>query len=302
MLCTFGKMLLIFMFSLGFLTFAADETNQLDRGHLTACGKSLSLEGPTQTPHLPQIGVFKTPFDGREIVYWEDPRSLQWLSRASANKAYIKLTRFYETQSDKFMCGPASISVVLNAIKFGSGLPLPLDLEQETFARSINPSLPVNYQASFPRYTQRNIFQVGNPKTKGLSQVYGVPSSDGHVSPGLNLQEMQEILSAHNVSSKIHYVTDASSSDYHRDVISHALNTEDHYVIANFDRAVWGLQGAGHISPLGAYDAISNKIFIVDVNIYGKWLWIDFDLFLKSMASRDNGMPRGYLIISPQSE
>ncbi|MGE0763895.1 MAG: hypothetical protein AB7N80_11505 [Bdellovibrionales bacterium] len=55
---------------------------------------------------LPYLGLFKSPFDGRQIVYWEDPNSLKWLARGLGGKGFTKISRFYEAQSDKFMCGP----------------------------------------------------------------------------------------------------------------------------------------------------------------------------------------------------
>src|SRR5262245_55848900 len=91
---------------------------------------------------LPHIGPFVTPFDGREIVYWEDPRSLFWLSRTHANRAFSRLARFYEAQADKFMCGPASVAMVLNALQMETESELPADVDSEKFPREMNPALP----------------------------------------------------------------------------------------------------------------------------------------------------------------
>ena len=134
---------------------------------------------------LPSIGPFVTPFDGREIVYWEDERSLTWLSRTMANKPFAKIVRFYEAQADKFMCGPATVAIVLNALKMDSPNQLPLDSEHERFAQQMNSTLPQDYCASFARYTQKNIFD-NHSRVKTLAEVYGNLCSNKLFSPGLN--------------------------------------------------------------------------------------------------------------------
>ncbi len=246
--------------------------------------------------HLPKIGNFVTRFDGREIVYWEDPRSIRWLSRTPCNRAFARLVRFYEPQADKFMCGPASVAIVLNALKCEGGCELPIDLEHESFPRRFNPGLPLDYRASFPKFTQRNIFEDGRG-LKAIERVYGQPDVSGTSSPGLTLKEMHELLTAHGVHSQLRPVTFETKAGHAED-IAYALQTDGVYIIANFDRTVWGLEGDGHVSLIGAYDLITRKALIVDVNVYGRWLWIDIDLLVASMASADNGTPRGYLLVS----
>lgn len=250
-----------------------------------------------RTPPLPNIGAFVTPFDGREIVYWEDPRSLYWLSRTHANKAFMRLARFYEAQADKFTCGPASIAMVLNAICMESGAVPPVDAECEEFPRRLNSKLPSDFRTSFFRYTQRNIFN-GNPGTKSLAEVYGAPGAGGVARPGMGLSEMQGILEANGVAAEIVPVVDLAV-ETHEATFLRVLGLENRYIIANFDRREWGLEGGGHVSPIGAYDMISKKALILDVNMCGRWLWIDLALLVRSMAVSDHAASRGYLVISP---
>jgi len=213
-----------------------------------------------------------------------------------ANKPFAKIVRFYEAQADKFMCGPATVAIVLNALKMDSPNQLPLDSEHERFAQQMNSTLPQDYCASFARYTQKNIFD-NHSRVKTLAEVYGNLCSNKLFSPGLNLSEMHELLLCHGVSSKLNYVTEPLS-ECHFDNICHALSSTDQYIIANFDRAIWGLNGGGHVSPIGALDLASRRALIVDVNMCGKWLWIDINLLIKSMAGLDGIKPRGYLIVS----
>src|SRR5687767_12689975 len=128
-------------------------------------------------PKLPDLGS-KPNWEKIGLVPWENPASLEWLSRTLANKPFTKLARFYEAQADKFMCGPASVAMVLNCIKFSSK-EAPVDDQHESFARALCGSLPEYYMASFQRYTQRNIFCGQTSSVKSIEEVYGQPGALG---------------------------------------------------------------------------------------------------------------------------
>lgn len=234
----------------------------------------------------PNLGQFSTPHEGEEIVYWEDPRSLLWLTRSFANKAFNRIVRFYEPQQDKFSCGPASLAIVLNALRVGRCENLPTDPMHEEFARKNAAQLPEDYQVTFCKFTQRNIF-AADPE-QSLEQIY-------QGSYGLNLEKCRQLLLANSVSAETRLVNNEDHSEEAANICQ-VLSSDDFYIIANFDRKVWGLDGGGHISPIAAYDPISGKALIVDVNPCGRWLWIDIDLLLKSMATHDGDSQRGYLI------
>ena len=46
------------------------------------------------------------------------------------------------------------------------------------------------------------------------------------------------------------------------------LGTEDHYVLVNYLRRAIGQERGGHISPLAAYDADTDRFLILDVSRY----------------------------------
>lgn len=242
-----------------------------------------------KTALLPDLGHFETEYDGHEIINWDHPSSLTWLTRTPANRSFAKLARFFEPQADKFMCGPASIAIILNCLKMGSRQFIPFDSEHESFPRRMNAELPTEYRTSFQRFTQKNLF-LNCAHVKLLAEVYGAK-------PGLTLEEMNQIVLAHNLLSNMHYATpETQVVDF--EAIARALSSDNTFVIANFDRAVWGLKGGGHISPIAAVDLISQKALIMDVNMCGEWLWIDMSLLLKSMMSLDGNSPRGFLVLT----
>jgi hypothetical protein len=240
---------------------------------------------------LPKLGSIKTPHDGGKIVYWEDIPSAQRIARA-INGNFLRLIRNFEPQADKFMCGPASLAIVMNALKANKTGESPLDRESELYVRRFQPNLPEDYNASFPRYTQKNIFDIKNTP-KDLAAVYG---SDG-AEYGMNLVEMHEMLQAHGFRSQMYKVT-GNDSDFHQSNISHTINTPNAHIIANFDRKVWGYEGNGHVCPVGAYDVVTNSILLLDVNPVGRWLWIDFGLLMQSMTVGLSPVSRGYLIVT----
>jgi len=43
----------------------------------------------------------------------------------------------------------------------------------------------------------------------------------------------------------------------------------------NYKRSAIGQKGGGHISPLGAYDEISDSFLVLDVNPASSWLDLD---------------------------
>ncbi len=240
---------------------------------------------------LPNLGSIKTPHDGGKIIYWEDMPSAHRIARA-INGNFLRLIRNFEPQADKFMCGPASLAIVLNALKANKTGDAPVDRESELYVRRFQPDLPEGYFASFPRYTQKNIFDIKDCP-KELSAVYGC---DGHPF-GMTLVEMHEMMRSHGFRSHMYKVT-GTDSDFHLSNISHAINTPNVHIVANFDRSVWGHEGKGHICPIGAYDVASNSILLLDVNPVGRWLWIDFGLFMQSMMIRENDGSRGYIIVA----
>jgi hypothetical protein len=240
---------------------------------------------------LPSLGSVKTPHDGGKIIYWEDVASAHRISRA-INGNFLRLIRNFEPQTDKFMCGPASLAIVMNALKANKTGEIPLDRESELFVRRFQPNLPEDYNASFPRYTQKNIFDIQNAP-KSLSAIYGIDDSPF----GMNLIELHEMVQAHGFHSHMYKVT-GNDSDFHQSNISHTVNSPNAHVIANFDRSIWGHEGSGHICPVGAYDVVTNSILLLDVNPAGHWLWIDFGLLMQSMTLSLSPISRGYLIVT----
>jgi hypothetical protein len=77
------------------------------------------------------------------------------------------------------------------------------------------------------------------------------------------------------------------------------LKTENDYVLVNYARKALGQVGAGHISPLGAYDAKSDSFLILDVNPYkAPWVWVKSKDLIAAMRTFDTVENRGYILVS----
>ena len=79
--------------------------------------------------------------------------------------------------------------------------------------------------------------------------------------------------------------------------------TKDHYVIVNYLRRAIGQERGGHISPLAAYDADTDRFLILDVSRY-KYppVWVGAaELFaaMNTIADPDSdNKTRGFVLIS----
>ena len=80
------------------------------------------------------------------------------------------------------------------------------------------------------------------------------------------------------------------------------LGEPGHFVIVNYLRKALGQEVGGHISPLAAYDAKSDRFLLLDVARY-KYppVWVKtsdiFDAMNTSDAAND-GKSRGYVLVT----
>jgi hypothetical protein len=84
--------------------------------------------------------------------------------------------------------------------------------------------------------------------------------------------------------------------------VSGSLAADGQYVLVNFLRSAIGEEQFGHISPLAAYDAASDRFLILDVSRY-KYppVWVTAaDLFraMNTPDSDNQNRSRGYVIIT----
>lgn len=216
------------------------------------------------------------PCQAANLVYLNTNEGAQRLVHAELNKPYFLIAPYVDTQENMGFCAPASIAAVLNSLP---GIPRPTGSQYQ----------PYRY------FTQTSLF---NPTTNRIKR-YDVVAHGG-----LTLAEASKFLDAHGVSNRIYYGSDLSVSQL-RTLIKHALNNPHARIIADFDRRIFGQAGAGHYSPLVAYDGASDSVLIADVAKFKyPFFWVPVETLLASIRTIDaeSGRSRGLIIATETTD
>jgi hypothetical protein len=229
------------------------------------------------------------------LVAFSSDEGLARLVRASARVDFPALANQFEAQSNIAFCGPTTAAIVLNTVRNGSR-DLPRDrsrLKSEDLLY-----IPSGFDLTVPRFTQDNVISKG-PKTR--AQVLGEPVTlDGKQvrDDGYQLRQLDELLKAHDLVTRLVVVDDKKSEEAVRGDFVENLKRAGDYVIVNYRRKDVGQQGGGHISPLGAYDAESDSVLVMDVNpASAGWVWMPTATLIKGMRTFDTVENRGYILV-----
>jgi hypothetical protein len=232
------------------------------------------------------------------LVPFAAPESQKRFARAAARVDFFHLANHFEGQLNMGYCGPASATIVLNALR----------ADDPTIAKPRDPSafpaeylkmLPPGLDPLFARYTQATFFDPQTTGVKTRDQFFGKPKAAGaKPSPGLELREFHGILAAHGLDAQLRVADDKLTDAAIRSDLVANLSTPDDYVVVNYFRPVLGQKGGGHISPLGAYDKASDSVLVLDVNPNGHtWVWVPTALLIKAMRTPDASENRGYVLV-----
>ena len=118
---------------------------------------------------------------------------------------------------------------------------------------------------------------------------------------GMTLDQLGAVLALQPLKVEVHHAADSSVEKF-RQTVRDYLAKPDHHVIINYLRKAIGQERGGHISPLAAYDAETDRFLILDVARY-KYppVWVKSAELFASMntGDSDNGnRTRGYILIS----
>jgi hypothetical protein len=193
------------------------------------------------------------------------------LFEAEARAAYLPLSLQFVTQQNQAFCGVASTIMVLNASK----VPAP---ETEAWK-------------PFTAFDQDNIF---NDATEAVVPRAVIEKM------GMTLTQLGGLPGAFGLKAEVHHASDSTAKEFRR-LASEALDSGDRYVIVNYLRIAIGQERFGHISPLAAYDADSDRFLILDVSSY-KYppVWVETSALFAAMntTDRDNdNKTRGFIIV-----
>ncbi|SDK18047.1 phytochelatin synthase family protein [Aliiruegeria lutimaris] len=194
------------------------------------------------------------------------------LLSSEANADYFDLGIHFTNQVHPAFCGPATIAMVLNA----------LEVERPKSDMTLGLGL----------FDQENVF---TPETEAVKPRAVLERS------GLTLDELAGMFGAHSVQAKVHHAED-SSLDAFRSAATASIEDDVSFVLVNYLRAGIGQERGGHISPLGAYDAETDRFLILDVSRY-KYppVWVEAATLFDAMNTPDSdndNRSRGYLLVS----
>jgi hypothetical protein len=196
----------------------------------------------------------------------------QLLLDADAREAYFPLASNFVTQKNQAYCGVASIVMVLNSMKV--------------------PAPPVPEYEPYKTFTQDNVLDERTDKVLPRSVLVEI---------GMTLDQIGGILTTQPVKAEVHHAADSSLDEFRKAAVSY-LDRPDHFVIVNYLRKAIHQEKGGHISPLAAYDAESDRFLILDVARY-KYppVWVKASELFDAMNTTDSDnqdRTRGYVLIS----
>jgi hypothetical protein len=204
------------------------------------------------------------------LVPLDSAEGQRLLFASEAHAAFLPLVSHFENQASQSHCGPATLAMVLNAVEAPAPAP--------------------RAYAPYRLFTQENVL---NGRTREIV------SDEGVARAGMALQQVADVLEVYDLDVEMHYAS-ASSLEAFRTQAHDYLGRDDHHVVVNYSRTGLGQTGPGHISPLAAYDAESDRFLILDTSRYkAPPVWVRADALFAAMAepTRPGGRTRGYLLV-----
>jgi len=198
------------------------------------------------------------------------------LRESDAYEAFVPLSVNFVTQENQAFCGVASIVMVLNAMQLPA------------------PSVPA--YDPYHTFTQDNFL---NEKTEAILPREVLSNQ------GMTLDQLGALLATQPVKVEVHHAAD-SSLDAFRKVARDSLGAEGRFVIVNYLRKAIGQEKGGHISPLAAYDAETDRFLILDVSRY-KYppVWVMASQLFDAMNTTDSdnqNKTRGFVLVMKSSD
>ena len=238
-----------------------------------------------------------SPDDPPVAVYWASPDGRERLMRSEYNNDFFELSSNFQPQLNTLYCGIASSVIVLNSLRLPKGT-----APSQTVFEVITPKEMGGETLTYPSYSQLTLLGIKTDKIKQRDVIeLKSKNTKGEYDPGLNLEQLKGVLETYGVNVTIHHVKTFKDEhvDIFRSTVKKVLRDKDHYIMVNIDGQVYGAATEGHISPLAAYDEISDSVLVLDVAGYlNPWHWVPLKDLYAAMNTKDGDEYRGYLVVS----
>ena len=237
-------------------------------------------------------------FAAAPLVPFTDPGSIERLARAEARADFFALANQFEAQEHGGLCGPTSGVIVLNALRLGDtthAKPKDMSHVPDTY----RPLIPTRFDPTLARYTQTTFFSEAAQKVKSEAEFYGKARTEGEKpDPGLQLRQLGEMLETWGAKVEVRIADAGLTDDAMREDLAENLARSGDFVVVNYQRTTVGQEGGGHLSPLAAYDRVSDSFLVMDVNAARyPWVWVPAATLFAAMRTLDRVENRGYLVV-----
>jgi len=212
------------------------------------------------------------------LLYLVHPLAVTLLGDASKSVSEYSLDYFlmnsggFDAQINQAYCGVASVSALLNSLKYMKRFRDVDDISGLTF------DLPVDERYDpYPYATQKDILLGDCVRNNVIQEGDGSGGGnqvDGIFKPpyGLNMAQAADLLRCHTSDEwevSVHEVDPSKTTlSKMRFDLSAALIDPDARVMINYHRQGLGQVGGGHFSPLGSYHPPTDSFLIMDVAKY----------------------------------
>jgi hypothetical protein len=205
------------------------------------------------------------------LISLDSERGSKLLFESEAVDAYWPLSIQFVTQKNQAFCGVATIVMLLNALD----VPAPTTPEFEPFRT----------------FTQDNVLNEATEK---------ILPQEILARQGMTLDQLGELIRSYGVQAEVHHAADSSLDEF-RALAQDHLGSPDRHVAVNYLRRAIGQERGGHISPLAAYDAETDRFLILDVSRY-KYppVWVEADDLFAAMNTADSDnddRTRGFVLV-----
>jgi len=206
------------------------------------------------------------------MILLNSPEGRSMLTESRYSEDYWQLSQFFSIQPDIGTCGVATSTTVLNA----------LGVERPN-------SEP---HGKFKLFTAANFFS---------KEVTAIKSSENVSRSGLSLEQLGKAIESHNATAKVVYASSSSVDEFRR-LLKKVLAEKSEFMVVNYLRKEVGQSSGGHISPVGAYHASSDRVLIMDTSSYKyPFVWVETARLWKAMSvgvDSSSQQTRGFVTVS----
>jgi hypothetical protein len=114
---------------------------------------------------------------------------------------------------------------------------------------------------------------------------------------GMSLAELGSLAKEAGLRARVVYA-DSVDAEQFRELLKSNLSRAGDFVLVNYDRKVLKQAGAGHISPIAAYDSSRDAFLVLDEAAYRyPFTWVPASLLYAAARTRADDHFRGVLLV-----